>query len=146
MRYRWPTLTALVLQVMALGCGPVQEKTTAAQDVSSRCLPIVITIGDESLTITNNDTRPWTDFRVTVNETDDSLGFVTTVPNIGNGTAKTIPFGDLVRNDGLRFDPKNYKVLHVAARSNEGMWSGVRCDPEERKRLMDRLEKMASGK
>lgn len=114
---------ASAISVILGGCGH-QEKQSAVPS-TPHCLPVEIRRDGAALSVTNKDTQPWTDVEIVLNQSDDgSGGFRDIVASIEPGRTELVPFRDLLRSDGLRFDPEKYAILDLTIRAKEGDVAG----------------------
>jgi hypothetical protein len=144
-------LCVLALAMTMLGCGNHEDTPTVQGNKRQQCLPAKLQQRERGISITNNGAEPWTEIQLTLNEAETpeggtQPGFTAEIERIRPGETETVPFENIMRNDGLRFDPKAYAVTRIELHANEGMYSRLACDPEARKELLDRLEKMAGEK
>ncbi len=130
----------VVLAISLLICGCNSSKSEDHVETKPACLPSKIVVDDDGISVQNVSSQRWTRIHVQVNDTDTSDGFIANIPALEPGQALELSFSKLLRDDGLRFDPKTYAVDHVAFRADQGRYNQIGCDKAFTHQYIEKLK------
>jgi inhibitor of cysteine peptidase len=101
-------IASLVGVFLIIGIIVISEIVNKNDLSDTRLINSIVTVTNTEISVKNNNTYDWKDVQITINE-----NFVFSQDGIRSGETKLFQISDFANESGLRFNPKEFKVINV---------------------------------